>query len=315
MLQGEGMQGSRHNEPSARSGKFAVGSAGSGRNGNGGTRLEFTKMHGCGNDYIYINCLEQEIGNPGELAVVLSDRHFGIGGDGLVLICRSDTADAKMRMFNMDGSEGRMCGNAIRCVAKYLYDNGICRKNEMRIETLSGVKFLRLNTVNGLVTSVTVDMGKAELDPSKIPVALPGDRIIDEPLAVGGRTYGITCVSMGNPHAVVFCDDTDSLDLEELGPSFEHNEIFPERINTEFVQVIDRNTIKMRVWERGSGETLACGTGACAAAVASVLNGYCDKGHDILVLLRGGELTVNYTDERVLMTGGCVKVFEGVIEM
>lgn len=315
MLQGEGIQGSRHNGPSARSGKSAVGSAGSGRTGNGGTRLEFTKMHGCGNDYIYIDCLEREIDDPGELAVVLSDRHFGIGGDGLVLICRSDTADARMRMFNADGSEGRMCGNAIRCVAKYLYDNGICRKNVMEIETLSGIKTLQLSAEGGGVTSVKVDMGKAELEPSKIPVTLQGDRIINRPLTVGGRTYGITCVSMGNPHAVVFCDDPDSLELEELGPLFEYSEIFPERVNTEFVQVIDRNTIKMRVWERGSGETLACGTGACAAAVASVLNGYCDKGRDIRVLLRGGELTVNYTDESVFMTGGCVKVFEGVIEV
>lgn len=282
---------------------------------NGRVRLEFTKMHGCGNDYIYINCFEQEIDDPERLAIALSDRHFGIGGDGLVLICRSDMADARMRMFNMDGSEGRMCGNAIRCVAKYLYDNGLCKKNEIKIETLSGVKTLLLNTENGSVVSVKVDMGKAELEPSKIPVTLPGDRIINEPVTVGKETYNITCVSMGNPHAVVFCDDPDSLDIEELGPRFEHHEIFPERVNTEFVQVIDRNTIKMRVWERGSGETLACGTGACAAAVASVLNGYCGKGQDIRVLLTGGELTINYTDERVLMTGNCVRVFEGVIEV
>jgi carbamoyl-phosphate synthase large subunit len=282
---------------------------------NGRVRLEFTKMHGCGNDYIYINCFDREIGDPERFAIALSDRHFGIGGDGLVLICRSDIADARMRMFNMDGSEGRMCGNAIRCVAKYLYDNGLCKKNEIKIETLSGVKTLLLNTENGSVVSVKVDMGKAELEPSKIPVTLPGDRIINEPVTVGKETYNITCVSMGNPHAVVFCDDPDSLDIEELGPRFEHHEIFPERVNTEFVQVIDRNTIKMRVWERGSGETLACGTGACAAAVASVLNGYCNKGQDIRVLLAGGELTINYTDERVFMTGGCVKVFEGVIEI
>lgn len=282
---------------------------------NGRVRLEFTKMHGCGNDYIYINCFEQEIDDPERLAIALSDRHFGIGGDGLVLICRSDIADARMRMFNMDGSEGRMCGNAIRCVAKYLYDNGLCKKNEIKIETLSGVKTLLLNTENGSVVSVKVDMGKAELEPSKIPVTLPGDRIINEPLAIGNRTYRITCVSMGNPHAVAFCDDPDGLDLAELGPCFEHHDIFPERVNTEFVQVIDRNTIKMRVWERGSGETLACGTGACAAAVASVLNGYCGKGQDIRVLLTGGELTINYTDERVLMTGNCVRVFEGVIEV
>ena len=278
-------------------------------------RLDFTKMHGCGNDYIYINCLEQEPENPGKLAVVLSDRHFGIGGDGLVLICESHVADAKMRMFNMNGSEGRMCGNAIRCVAKYLYDNGICRKEEIKIETLSGIKTLKLVTDNGFVTSVTVDMGKAELNPSKIPVRLPGDSVVSFPVNISGRNYAITCVSMGNPHAVVFCDDVDSLRLPELGPCFEINEIFPERVNTEFVRVIDRNTLKMRVWERGSGETLACGTGACAAVVASVLNGYCDKGQDIRVLLAGGELIINYTDERVLMTGNCVKVFEGTVEV
>ncbi len=282
---------------------------------NKSSTLEFTKMHGCGNDYIYIDCFEQEVKDPEKLAPLLSDRHFGIGGDGVVLICRSRVADAKMRMFNTDGSEGKMCGNAIRCVAKYLYDNDICRKTEIKLETLSGIKTLQVYTENGFVTSVKVDMGKAELDPSKIPVALPGDRIINAPLTKKSKTYDITCVSMGNPHAVVFCDDVESLNLAELGPCFENHEIFPERVNTEFIQVIDKNTIKMRVWERGSGETLACGTGACAAVVASVLNGYCDKGRDIRVLLRGGVLTINYTDERVLMTGGCVKVFEGVIEV
>jgi diaminopimelate epimerase len=279
------------------------------------TKLKFTKMHGCGNDYIYINCLEGEIENPENLAISLSDRHFAIGGDGLVLICKSDIADAKMRMFNMDGSEGKMCGNAIRCVAKYLYDNDICKKSEIRIETLSGIKTLQIDADNGRVASVKVDMGKAELCPSKIPVALPGDRIINAPLTVLGITYGITCVSMGNPHAVVFCEDPDGLDLEKIGPCFEHHEIFPERVNTEFVQILDKNTLKMRVWERGSGETLACGTGACASVVAATLNGYCEKGQDVRVILKGGDLTINYTDERVLMTGGCVKVFEGVIEV
>jgi diaminopimelate epimerase len=279
------------------------------------TKLKFTKMHGCGNDYIYINCLEGEIENPENLAISLSDRHFGIGGDGLVLICKSDIADAKMRMFNMDGSEGKMCGNDIRCVAKYLYDNDICKKSEIRIETLSGIKTLQIDADNGRVASVKVDMGKAELCPSKIPVALPGDRIINAPLTVLGITYGITCVSMGNPHAVVFCEDPDGLDLEKIGPCFEHHEIFPERVNTEFVQILDKNTLKMRVWERGSGETLACGTGACASVVAATLNGYCEKGQDVRVILKGGDLTINYTDERVLMTGGCVKVFEGVIEV
>jgi len=278
-------------------------------------KLEFTKMQGCGNDYIYIDCFEREISSPETLAPVLSDRHFGIGGDGIVLICKSDVADAKMRMFNLDGSEGKMRGNAIRCVAKYLYDNGYTKKNEISIETLSGIKNLKINIQNGLVSSVKVDMGRAELEPSKIPVALSEERIVNMPLIINGVKYHITCVSMGNPHAVVFCDDVDSLNLTEIGPGFEYNKIFPERINTEFVKIIDSKTIKMRVWERGSGETLACGTGACAAVVAATLNGYCSKGEDIRVILTGGELIINYTDEAVFMTGNCVKVFEGVIEI
>jgi len=272
-------------------------------------------MHGCGNDYIYINCLNRELEEPERLAVVLSDRHFGIGGDGIVLIQKSEVADARMRMFNNDGSEGKMCGNAIRCVAKYLYDNDIVDKKEIKVETLSGIKTLLVNTRGGVASTVRVDMGKAELEPSKIPVNLPGTRIVDHPVNIGGGQYRITCVSMGNPHAVVFCDDPDRLKLTEIGPLFENNELFPERVNTEFVKVIDRNTLKMRVWERGSGETLACGTGACASVAAAVLNGYCSKGDDIRVLLAGGELTINYTDENVIMTGGCEKVFEGVIEI
>ncbi len=278
-------------------------------------KLEFTKMQGCGNDYIYINCFEREINCPESLSVALSDRHYGIGGDGVVLICKSDISDARMRMFNLDGSEGKMCGNAIRCVAKYLYDNGIVKKDVIKIETLSGVKTIQVNTQNGLVYSAKVDMGKAELEPSKIPVLLEGERIVNAPVEIGGKQYRITCVSMGNPHAVVFCDEIDNLNIAETGPLFEYNELFPERVNTEFVKVIDRNTIKMRVWERGSGETLACGTGACAAAVAAVLNGHCDKGRDIRVLLLGGELVINYTDETVFMTGDCHKVFEGVVEI
>ncbi|HHW31201.1 MAG TPA: carbamoyl-phosphate synthase large subunit [Clostridiaceae bacterium] len=278
-------------------------------------KLEFTKMQGCGNDYIYINCFEREINCPESLSVALSDRHFGIGSDGIVLICKSDVADAKMRMFNLDGSEGKMCGNAIRCVAKYLYDNGIVKKSEMTIETLSGIKTLKNNTKNGLVSSVRVDMGRAELEPSKIPVLLQGESVINEPVEVSGKLYHITCVSMGNPHAVVFSHEIDHLNLKEIGPLFENHQLFPERVNTEFVKVIDNNTLKMRVWERGSGETLACGTGACAAAVAAVLNGYCNKGEDIRVLLLGGELIINYTDERVYMTGDCHKVFEGVVEI
>lgn len=278
-------------------------------------KLEFTKMQGCGNDYIYINCFEREINCPESLSIALSDRHFGIGGDGIVLILRSDVADAKMRMFNLDGSEGKMCGNAIRCIAKYIYDNKMARKNELKIETLSGIKTIQINTQNGLVSSARVDMGRAELEPSKIPVNLPGKQVVNAPLNIEGKTYNITCVSMGNPHAVVFCDEVDSLTLTQIGPLFENNGIFPERVNTEFVKVIDKNTLKMRVWERGSGETLACGTGACAAAVAAVLNGYCGKNEDIHVLLLGGELIINYTDEGVFMTGDCAKVFEGVVEI
>lgn len=278
-------------------------------------KIEFTKMQGCGNDYIYINCFKREINCPESLSIALSDRHFGVGGDGVVLICRSDIADAKMRMFNLDGSEGKMCGNAIRCVAKYIYDNGMVRKNELKIETLSGVKTLQINTINGLVSSAKVDMGKAELEPSKVLVNLPGDRIVNVPLNIKEKNYHITCVSMGNPHAVVFCDDVGGLDINYIGPLFENHEIFPERVNTEFVKVIDKNTIQMRVWERGSGETLACGTGACAATVAAVLNGYCTKGEDVQVLLLGGELTINYSDEAVYMTGDCAKVFEGVVEL
>ncbi|NLO99198.1 MAG: diaminopimelate epimerase [Clostridiaceae bacterium] len=278
-------------------------------------KIEFTKMHGCGNDYIYINCFDKEIEYPERLSVTLSDRHFGIGGDGIVLICKSDVTDAKMRMFNIDGSEGKMCGNAIRCVGKYIYDNGIAKKNPLTIETLSGIKTLGINTENGLVSTVRVDMGKAELEPSRIPVNLPGEQIVNYPLNIKDNIYHVTCVSMGNPHAVVFCDDVAGLNLAGIGPLFENHEIFPERVNTEFVKIIDKNTIEMRVWERGSGETLACGTGACAATVAAVLNGYCTKGEDIHVLLSGGELIINYTDETVYMTGGCVKVFEGVVEI
>lgn len=278
-------------------------------------RIEFTKMQGCGNDYIYINCLEREIDSPEKLSVALSDRHFGIGGDGIVLICKSDIADAKMRMFNIDGSEGKMCGNAIRCVAKYLSDNGLVNRKEMKIETLSGIKNLQMVTQNNFVSYVKVDMGKAELNPFKIPVALQGKSIINVPLNIHGHTYHITCVSMGNPHAVVFCDDVEGLKLTEIGPCFEHNEVFPEGVNTEFVKIISKNTIKVRVWERGSGETLACGTGACAATVAAILNGECNKGEDIRVILSGGELTVNYSDETVLLSGECAKVFEGIIEI
>jgi carbamoyl-phosphate synthase large subunit len=280
------------------------------------TKLAFTKMQSCGNDYIYFNCFDiEEINSPESLSVFLSDRHFGVGGDGVVLILRSATADAKMRMFNLDGSEGSMSGNAIRCVAKYLYDNGIVTKRDMRIETKSGVKKLYLSTRNGQVSSVKVDMGRAELRPEQIPVNLGGENVIAQKVTIGGVDYELTCVSMGNPHAVVFSNRLDDLDLNETGPLFENDPLFPDRVNAEFVNVIDRNHLEIRVWERGSGETQASGTSACASAVAAVLNGHCDKDTDIRVRLPGGELIVNYTDEVVWLTGDCVKVFDGIVEI
>jgi len=261
-------------------------------------QLPFTKMHGCGNDYIYVNCFDLDVKSPKSLAMSLSDRHTGIGSDGLVLILRSKVADARMRMFNIDGSEGNMCGNAIRCVAKYLFDNRMVKKRDMRIETKSGIKKLYMLKEN----LAKVDMG-------------PACDIAATSVNIDGKKYDITCVSMGNPHAVTFCKNTDKIDLHKIGPLFEHNPLFPEGVNTEFVEVIRRNVLKMRVWERGSGETQACGTGACASAVASVLKRYCDKNKDIKVQLPGGTLTIKYTDDAVFMTGSCVKVFEGVVEL
>ncbi len=278
-------------------------------------KLRFTKMQGCGNDYIYFNCFEQDITNPEGLSIRLSDRHFGIGGDGVVLICPSDVADAKMRMFNLDGSEGKMCGNAIRCIGKYLHDNHIVEGEQLTVETLSGIKTLELKKQNGEVRYVQVDMGKAEFAPKNIPVNLDGEKIVARSVNIAGGKYDITCVSMGNPHCVVFCDNVDSLDLEQMGPAFESDPLFPERVNTEFVQVIDENTLKMRVWERGSGETWACGTGACAAAVAAVENGFCKKGGDITVKLIGGDLVIRYTDDAVYMTGEAQKIYDGFVEV
>lgn len=278
-------------------------------------RLPFTKMNGTSNDYIYFNCMEQEIIAPESLSVYLSEEHAGIGGDGIILICPSETADAKMRIFNRDGSEGKMCGNGIRCVGKYLYDNGIVEKTELTIETLSGPKQLKLYVRGGKVKSVTVDMGKAELSPAKIPVKLEGKKIVSRPVEIDGTHYDITCVSMGNPHCVVFADYPDLLDVEKIGPAIETAPIFPDRVNVEFVKVLDSHTLKMRVWERGSGETLACGTGACAAVVAATENGFCQRGEDITVRLRGGDLLVRYTDEAVFMTGDAKKNFEGVVEL
>ena len=279
------------------------------------TRLAFTKMNGTSNDYIYFNCFETQIDAPESLSVYLSDPHGGVGGDGVILICPSDTADAKMRIFNRDGSEGRMCGNGIRCVGKYLYDNGMTDKTELNIDTLSGEKHLRLYVRGGKVKSVSVDMGKAALSPKEVPVLLEGERVVGRPVPIEGKDYRITCVSMGNPHCVVFEENPDLLDIAKIGPAFESAPIFPDRVNAEFVKVIDSHTLKMRVWERGSGETLACGTGACAAVVAAVENGFCQKGEDITVRLRGGDLLVCYTDEGVVMTGDARKNFEGVVEL
>jgi len=282
---------------------------------SGRTKLAFTKMHTCGNDYIYFNCFDTEINSPESLSVFLSDRHTGVGGDGVVLILPSGIADAKMRMFNRDGSEGGISGNAIRCVAKYLFDNGIVKKQRMLIETRSGTKELYLSTRNREVSSVKVNMGRAELHPDRIPVKLTGENVIARKAAIGGADYEITCVSLGNPHAVVFHDKLERLELGEIGPLFENDPLFPDRVNAEFVNVMGRNHLKIRLWERGSGETRASGTAACASAVAAVLNGCCDKDTDIKVQLPGGDLIIRYTDEAVYMTGDCIKVFDGMVEI
>ena len=272
-------------------------------------------MHGIGNDYIYFDCMKEELPDPEAVAIRLSDRHFGIGGDGIILLCPSKIADCKMRMFNADGSEGKMCGNGVRCVGKLAHDLGYVNGNTCRIETLSGIKTLEFTLDGaGKVASAKVDMGAAILDGEKIPSTFKGSKVVNAPLTVDGEEYKVTLVSMGNPHCVVF-RDPDNLNLEELVKKFENNPAFPERINTEFVKVIKRNELKMRVWERGSGETLACGTGACASAVAAVLNGFCDKGEEITVHLLGGDLKILYTDETVYMTGGATLVFTGEINL
>lgn len=278
--------------------------------------MKFTKMHGIGNDYIYFNCLEKEIENPEELSIKLSDRHFGVGGDGIVLILPSDKADFRMRMFNADGSEGKMCGNATRCIGKYVYEKGITNKREITLETLSGIKTLKLSVnEENKVESVEVNMGEAILKASEIPVKSDKEKVINERIKIAGLEYNITCVSMGNPHCVVYMDEIDDLDLEKLGPKFENDSIFPERVNTEFIKVIDENTLKMRVWERGSGETWACGTGACAAVVSSVLNGYCKYDTPIKIKLLGGELSIKFMKNGlVYMSGPAEFVFEGSIE-
>ncbi len=278
--------------------------------------MKFTKMQGIGNDYVYVNCFEETVADPERVSEIISDRHFGIGADGLVLIMPSDKADFRMRMFNADGSEGNMCGNATRCIGKFVYDNHLTDKTNITLETRSGIKKLTLYPENGKVKTVLVDMGKAVLKPADIPMNVSGDTFINKPITVDGKEVFITAVSMGNPHAVTYVDDVDSLELEKIGPSFENHPLFPERVNTEFIKILDESTMQMRVWERGSGETWACGTGACAATAASVLNGYFPNDKEITVKLRGGDLFITYkSDGTVLMRGPAETVFTGEIDV
>ncbi len=278
--------------------------------------MKFTKMQGCGNDYIYVNCFEENVPNPNETAKKVSDVHFGIGSDGMILIHPSEVADCRMAMYNADGSEGKMCGNGIRCVAKYVYDNKIVDKTTITVETLSGIKTLDLTVENDKVVLVKVDMGKAILKPELVPAVIDADKdkIIDEKIMVGDKEYNVTCVSMGNPHCIVFVDSVKDIDIEKIGPMFEKHPMFPERVNTEFIEVTDRKNVKMRVWERGSGETFACGTGACASVVAGVLNDKTDR--DVCVHLLGGDLNIEYMEnETVFMTGPATTVCTGEIDI
>ncbi len=277
--------------------------------------MKFTKMHGIGNDYIYVNCLVNEISNPSEVSKFVSDRHFGIGSDGLVLILPSKVADFRMRMLNSDGSESEMCGNAIRCVGKYVYDNRLTDKTVVKIETLAGIKVLDMTVENGKVTMVKVDMGEPILKPKDIPVDSEKDIFISEPVTVLDKTYKVTCVSMGNPHAVTYVEDVINFPLEAVGSKMETHAMYPRKVNAEFVQVIDRKTLKMRVWERGAGETMACGTGACAVLVASVLNGVSER--KAVIKLLGGDLNIEWNEEdnHVYMTGPAEIVFDGEIDL
>ena len=278
-------------------------------------RLEFTKMHGIGNDYIYIDCIKKNVELDAETIVKLSDRNFGIGSDGVIFIGPSVVADGKMDMYNADGSSSQMCGNGIRCVGKFLYDRGYVQGSTVMIETPSGTKKLEMLVADGVATGATVDMGTAVLECAEIPVNYSGSNV-DIPITVGRRSYTMTCVSMGNPHAVVFVDDVKQIDISSIGPMFENHSMFPERVNTEFIRVISNTELDMRVWERGSGETLACGTGACAAVVAAVLNGYCEYDQTVTVHLLGGDLKVDYSKNGdVAMTGDAVEVYNGYAEM
>lgn len=277
--------------------------------------MKFTKMHGCGNDYVYVNLFEEQIENPAKVSIAVSDRHFGIGSDGLITIGASEIADFRMRIYNADGSEAEMCGNGIRCVAKYVYDHKLTDKTEITVETGAGVKTLQLTVEDDKVTLVRVDMGEPILTPDEIPVVADGDRVVDEPIVVDDKEWRMTCVSMGNPHAVVFVNDVAHFELEKYGPLFENHVRFPKRTNTEFVQIISRNEAIMRVWERGSAETWACGTGTCATVMACILNGLTDN--DVLVHLRGGDLRIVYDEKsnHVFMTGPATEVFEGEIQL
>ena len=275
--------------------------------------MKFTKMEGLGNDYIYVNCFQEKVDNPREFAIKYSDRHFGIGSDGLILICPSEVADFRMDMYNADGSQAEMCGNGIRCVGKYVYDYGLTNQTRVAVETLAGIKYLELKVEAGKVVEVTVDMGSPELIAGNVPVEYPAEQVIDAPIEVGGTKYRMTCVSMGNPHAIVFVDNVKDFPLETIGPMFENHPVFPKRTNTEFIEVLNDSEVNMRLWERGSGETLACGTGACASAVACVLN---HKTKDEIVLhLLGGDLKVKWNREqnKVYMTGPAKVVFDGEI--
>lgn len=273
--------------------------------------MKFTKMHGIGNDYVYINCFEENVEDPAALSIKVSERHFGIGSDGLILICPSEVADFRMRMFNADGSEGEMCGNGIRCVGKYVYDYGLTDQTEVSVETLAGIKYLSLTVEGGKVSLVRVNMGSPILDPEKIPATYKENPAVNVPIEVLGKEYKITCVSMGNPHAITFVDKVKDLDLEKIGPHFENHPVFPKRVNTEFVEVLSRKEVNMRVWERGSGETMACGTGTCATAVACVLNDKTDN--NIIVHLLGGDLHIEWDREanQIYMTGPATVVFDG----
>lgn len=279
--------------------------------------MKFTKMHGIGNDYVYVNCFEETVDNPAAVARFVSDRHYGIGSDGLILIKPSEIADCEMDMYNLDGSQGAMCGNGIRCVAKYVYDYGIVKKKNISVATKSGIKYLDLSVRNGKAVTVKVNMGSPILSPKEIPFVSEKEQVINEPLDIEGETFHITAISMGNPHGIVFMDDINSLEIEKIGPKFENHIAFPDRVNTEFVKVLDRHTVQMRVWERGSGETLACCTGACAVAVASILNGHVDGDSPVTVRLLGGNLEIfwNRQENLVYMTGPATTVFDGEIDL